>query len=151
MGNQRAIPAMDVPKPIVKIGPEWHGGQDSMLYAVASTGGLTINPRRQALTPADEADILSGFWSRLARELEPVVEAGDLPARWQKHAKMCSEHYGAMYDAIDGGESVNVRWRQGTNERAVWDDGAWWIGPEGGDAGPFTPAEIETMGGVFWR
>lgn len=67
------IPTIEIPRHFVRLAESWHGGQDSMLYAVASTGGLTPGTHRpwhpDESRPMDDAEWLVSLWSRLATEL----------------------------------------------------------------------------------
>lgn len=63
-----------------RLATEWHGGQSSMLYAVASTGALTFGTVRPSWWPGQP--MTDDEWGRhlaakLARELDLVAhEAG---------------------------------------------------------------------------
>ena len=77
--EEYAVNPPAVPGEVLAIAAGWHGGQASMLYAIASTGGLTVNSRRaQYMSPVEHVEALHDLWYWLWRELQCVVEAGDL-------------------------------------------------------------------------
>lgn len=65
------------------IASEWHGGQWSMLYAIASTGSLTLGSVRPNVwdddtdeeRPATDAEWYRSLLSDLSRELDLVLRA----------------------------------------------------------------------------
>lgn len=60
----------------VTLASEWHGGQASMLYAVASTGALSLGTRRPAGCDTD-AEWAEYLRDTLARELREVCSLAD--------------------------------------------------------------------------
>ncbi len=77
--EEYAVNPPAVPDEVRAIAADWHGGQASMLYAIASTGGLTVNSRRaRYMSPAEHVEALHDLWYWLWRELQCVVIAGDL-------------------------------------------------------------------------
>lgn len=87
---------LTVPAPIAGIAYGWHGGQASMLYAIASTGALTLGRTWDRLVEA--LDLLGTLWWRLARELEEPVGAGQLAPVWIDY---CRDVSAALEDAAD--------------------------------------------------
>lgn len=98
--------APDVPDEILEIAADWHGGQASELYAIASTGGLTLNPARTRFwSDADRLDFQGDRWSRLAGELADPIAAGDIGPEW---ADRCRETADRLTDAA---ETLAEPWR----------------------------------------
>jgi hypothetical protein len=96
----------DVPAEIVEIAAEWHGGQASEMYAIASTGGLTLNSdRTRSWTDADRLEFQSDRWSRLAGELADPIAAGAVGA---DAADYCLDIADKLADAAD---ALTVPWR----------------------------------------
>ena len=75
-----------VPEAVVALAADWHGGQGSELYAIASTGGITFNEGWVGfpfLTLTEKYDRQSERWHRLVRELDDPIGAGELDDRVQ--------------------------------------------------------------------
>lgn len=91
--------APPVPADIIAIAVDWHGGQASSLYAIASTGGLTLNTdRTRHMSEADRLELQSDRWARLANELDDVVKAGDIDPFMADYCRAMAER---MEDAAD--------------------------------------------------
>ena len=63
-----AIDSIEIPAEFVALAEQWHSGQGDLLYAVASTGGLTLGNRRPLGCETDEQ-----WYLQLWRELSCVV------------------------------------------------------------------------------
>lgn len=73
-----------VPFGFVKLAMDWHAGQSSMLYAVASTGGLnpgSIRPRDEDGNPMTYGEWHASLWDGLASELRACVRLAKDDAR----------------------------------------------------------------------
>jgi len=71
----------EVPDEILIIAADWHGGQFTELYAIASTGGITHNEDNATVkrwTDLERLEDLAYRWGTLSGELDDPVEAGDL-------------------------------------------------------------------------
>lgn len=71
---------VDFPEEHVQTASEWHGGQSCILYAVASTGGLTRGTIRPVLcdddgnyTPASDEQWLRHLWDELETTLSRLI------------------------------------------------------------------------------
>lgn len=79
------VDSIEIPAEFVELAKHWHGGQDDMLYAVASTGGLTIGNRMPMGVESDQ-EWYASLWSGLAADIRYAVRsarksnADDLPA-----------------------------------------------------------------------
>jgi hypothetical protein len=92
-----------VPDEIKAIAADWHGGQASMLYAVASTGGLTPPPRYANFTEADQADHMWGLWHSLDKELSDPLAAGDIDPDVVADVSAVADIYRELADALESG------------------------------------------------
>ena len=84
---EKKTTTLKIPSKFVKLATEWHGGQDSMLYAVSSTGSLSIG-NRKPIWANDEESWFLGLLERLTDEVNlvinylkshPLYEIHDLP------------------------------------------------------------------------
>jgi len=67
---------LHIPDIFVRLCKSWHGGQSSMLYAIASTGNLTPGSRRPCDcdgTPWTDTQWRASLYSDLYRELSSIV------------------------------------------------------------------------------
>jgi len=62
--------SIQIPEEFVEIASQWHSGQADTLYAVASTGNLTLGNRRPAGCDTDEK-----WYLQLWRELDSDLSA----------------------------------------------------------------------------
>ena len=86
------VRSVSVPDEIRAVAADWHGGQASMLYAVASTGGLTPGRRDfSTWSEVDQADQMGALWWNLATELEEVDGLGRewVDTAWQNANAYC--------------------------------------------------------------
>lgn len=68
---------MKFPKHYVELCKHWHSGQDCMMYAVASTGGLSLGtdrPRDCHLRPMSDGDWLLYLWRILESDVERTLK-----------------------------------------------------------------------------
>lgn len=70
------VDSIDIPPQYLELCESWHGGISSMLYAVASTGGLTLGSIRPSETETDDEWYLS-LWSGLSGEVSHVVNVAE--------------------------------------------------------------------------
>ena len=101
-----------VPDDIIAIAADWHGGLHTALYAIASTGGLTLNPtttRSKQLT--DRYQILGELWTRLSHELDDPVAAGALDPTMIEQCRSAAGYYQALeeHPHDDGQHSPSCR------------------------------------------
>ena len=69
------LDSIEIPPEYIALCADWHSGQDCMLYAVASTGGLTmgsIRPYDDGLPLSDEEWYLS-IWNSLSTDIAYCV------------------------------------------------------------------------------
>jgi hypothetical protein len=62
------INSIEIPVALQRLCGEWHGGLDCMLYAVSSTGGLTMGTIRPVGCDTDEKWYLN-IWREFASDL----------------------------------------------------------------------------------
>ena len=74
-GDDSMIPvnSIEIPDRFVAIAAEWHSGQDCMLYAVCSTGGLTIGTHCPIYDSSDENDCERKWYLTIWRDLSVDV------------------------------------------------------------------------------
>jgi hypothetical protein len=60
--------ALRLPWQAVAMAQDWHGGQSTMLYALASTGALRCGRRHDPELLASLCDALASEWSDVARD-----------------------------------------------------------------------------------
>lgn len=74
------INSIVVPWDYVQLCSDWHDGQSSMLYAIASTGNLTTGTVRPVYCDTDlewYADLYSSLYSELYRLIRGLDESTD--------------------------------------------------------------------------
>jgi hypothetical protein len=73
-----------VPTGFVRLASEWHAGQSSMLYAVASTGGLnpgSIRPSDDDGNPMSDGEWHVMLWDDLESEIRACIRSATDDAR----------------------------------------------------------------------
>lgn len=68
--TKTAVNSIEIPNEFVSLCQDWHAGQDTMLYAIASTGNLTTGTARPLDCDTDEA-----WYARLWRNLDIELTA----------------------------------------------------------------------------
>lgn len=72
-----------VPTEFVTLSSDWHGGQSSMLYAIASTGNLSMGSRRpimndeydcSAYRPMTDEEWIAHMYVKLRNELNEILK-----------------------------------------------------------------------------
>lgn len=72
---------------------DWYSGQSDMLYAIASTGGLTLGNRRPRDCDTDEQWYLQ-LWYDLDCDLRSCIRAMDNhPSVESKHDRLLADHF----------------------------------------------------------
>jgi hypothetical protein len=66
------VNSIEIPCDIQRLCADWHGGMDDMLYAVSSTGGLTMGTIRPEGCDTDEKWYLT-IWRELSSDLGHVA------------------------------------------------------------------------------
>jgi hypothetical protein len=67
------VDSIEIPFEFVELASHWHDGQDSLLYAIASTGNLTLGTIRPLDCETDEEWYLS-LWDSLDCELSRLLK-----------------------------------------------------------------------------
>ena len=101
-----------VPDDIIAIAADWHGGLNTALYAIASTGGLTLSPTTTRSKPlTDQYQILGELWTRISDELDDPTVAGALHPTMIERCRSVAHHYKALEDHTrdDGQHSPRCR------------------------------------------
>lgn len=77
MQTKTPIDSIEIPPEFLDLAGAWYDGQSSMLYAVASTGGLTLGPVRPMVYGENrhmtDEEWYWSLWSDLASELRSLI------------------------------------------------------------------------------
>ena len=100
-----------VPDDIIAIAADWHGGLNTALYAIASTGGLTPSTTTRSKPLTDQYQILGELWTRLSHELNDPTTAGALDPTMIEQCRSVARHYQALeeHPHDDGQHSPRCR------------------------------------------
>ena len=86
-----------VPEAVRAIAADWHGGQGSALYAIASTSGLTPSHRWASdRDPIYWLDTLERLWQRLSSGLLDPIAADDIDPIYREMAEDVAWFYGEL-------------------------------------------------------
>ena len=75
MFTKTPVNSIEIPPEYRALCPEWHGGQSCLLYAIASTGGLTLGNRRPIGCDTEEKWYLQ-LWQELSADITYAMRDG---------------------------------------------------------------------------
>ena len=67
---------IQIPSKFVKLAGDWHGGQDCVLYAISSTGNLTLGSQRPESDMTNE-EWYQSLWDDLELTLYKLIKNTD--------------------------------------------------------------------------